>query len=211
MAEVKFTKNELRTQQGRLAQLTRYLPTLQLKKAMLQAQANEVRGELASLTRTFDGLSDAAHRFSGLLSQYIGIDPNHLAKVVEVQKRYENIAGVEIPIFEGVTFEQIEYRLFDTPPWLDGAFVQMRDLATARIKVLIAEEKKRAIEKELREVSIRVNLFEKVLIPRALDNIKTIKVFLGDQELASVARAKVAKQKVEAMLELKRKALEESE
>ena len=59
------------------------------------------------------------------------------------------------------------------------------------------EEKKRSLEKELRDVSIRVNLFEKVLIPRCREAVKKIKVFLGDQELAAVAQAKVAKQKIE--------------
>ncbi len=54
-----------------------------------------------------------------------------------------------------------------------------------------------ALEKEWREVSIRVNLFEKVLIPRCQKNIKKIKVFLGDQQLAAVSQAKVAKGKIE--------------
>lgn len=46
------------------------------------------------------------------------------------------------------------------------------------------------------EVSIRLNLFEKILIPRTKKNIKKIEVFLGDQELAAVAQAKVAKSKI---------------
>jgi V/A-type H+-transporting ATPase subunit D len=36
------------------------------------------------------------------------------------------------------------------------------------------------------------------LIPRAEANIRKIKVFLGDQLLAAVSRAKVAKSKIEA-------------
>jgi V/A-type H+-transporting ATPase subunit D len=43
-----------------------------------------------------------------------------------------------------------------------------------------------------------VNLFEKVMIPQAMENIKRIAVFLQDQQLAAVARAKVAKSKIEA-------------
>ena len=57
-------------------------------------------------------------------------------------------------------------------------------------------EKKRLLEQELREVSIRVNLFEKIMIPRTLQNIKKIKVFLGDQQLAAISQAKVAKRKI---------------
>ncbi|MBJ7449888.1 MAG: V-type ATP synthase subunit D [Parachlamydiales bacterium] len=196
MAEIKFTKNELRDQQSKLNQLSKYLPTLQLKKAMLQAQAAEVRQELIQLEKHFDLQEKKIDTYAGLFSQYIGIDPYDLARVEEVKKRYENIAGVEIPFFEGVQFKFIEYSLFDTPPWFDVAFQEVRHLMEAKAKVSIAYEKKEAIEKELREVSIRVNLFEKVLIPRCVENIKKIKVFLGDQQLAAVSQAKVAKKKV---------------
>jgi len=61
----------------------------------------------------------------------------------------------------------------------------------------VAREKVARLEAELREVSIRVNLFEKVMIPRTMANIKKIKVFLGDQQLAAVAQAKMAKMKME--------------
>ena len=49
------------------------------------------------------------------------------------------------------------------------------------------------------------NLFEKILIPRAKANIKKIKVFLGDQLLAAVSQAKVAKTKVMLNKEKKEK------
>ena len=53
MAEVKLTKNELRTQQNKLSQLQKYLPTLQLKKAMLQAEVNEARIEIAQCEKEY--------------------------------------------------------------------------------------------------------------------------------------------------------------
>jgi len=43
MAEVKLQKNELRAQQARLNQLQRYLPTLQLKKALLQVEVQNAK------------------------------------------------------------------------------------------------------------------------------------------------------------------------
>ena len=113
-----------------------------------------------------------------------------------VLKRYENIAGVEIPIFERVVFRPPDYFLFDTPAWTDAAVEQVREIVIAIERLTIAQEKKRALEKELRDVSIRVNLFEKVLIPRSIGNIRKIKVFLGDQQLAAVAQAKVTKRKL---------------
>ncbi len=51
MSEVKLTKNGLRAEQQKLAQLSKYLPTLQLKKAMLQVQVQEARAILESAER----------------------------------------------------------------------------------------------------------------------------------------------------------------
>jgi V/A-type H+-transporting ATPase subunit D len=43
----------------------------------------------------------------------------------------------------------------------------------------------------------KVNLFEKVMIPNTQDNIRRIRIALGDQMTAGVARAKIAKAKLE--------------
>ncbi len=196
-ATVKLTKNELRNQQVRLGQLKKYLPTLQLKKAMLQVEVNEVRMEIVQLEERFHSARLAVSHSSSLFSERFGLDLAEAAKVEKIVKRYENIAGVDIPLFEEVLFAPFEYPLFTTPAWLDVAVSELRKMATARAQVLVADEKRRALEKELREVSIRVNLFEKNLIPKASENIRRIKVFLGDQQLAAVAQAKVAKTKIE--------------
>lgn len=206
MTQIKLTKNELRDQQFKLSQLQKYLPTLQLKKAMLQTEVNSALYEIENLTRAYMDEKAENEVYQSLLT-----DPNAIylfqgTAVVSVEKRYENVAGAEIPYFESVNFESPDYPLFDTPLWLDRALEMLRNLVIAKQKILVVEEKKEILEKELREVSIRVNLFEKVLIPRTQANIKKIKVFLGDQELAAVAQAKVAKAKI-----LKKKiALEET-
>lgn len=197
MAEVKLTKTELRVQQNRLGSLQKYLPTLQLKKAMLQAEVNEARLEIARAEDFFSEIHQKVERFSSLLTEKTPIDPKTIVKIKKVHRRYENIAGVEVPYFEGVDFDDIVYNLFESPPWVDSVIEGIRSVAEAKVKVSIAQEKKAALENELRQVSIRVNLFEKILIPRALSNIKKIKVFLGDQELAAVGRAKVAKNIIE--------------
>lgn len=207
MAEIKLTKNELRAQEKRLKQLEKYLPTLQLKKALLQAEVYDARIEIEECEKELRHSRAVVESYSSLLSSRISIDPFDLAKVSELKKRYENIAGVEVPYFDSISFEPVHYSLFDSPPWLDGVVSGLRSIATAKVRVEVAEEKKDALEKELRMVSIRVNLFEKILIPRANRNIKTIKVFLGDQELAAVSRAKVAKNKIE---QKKEKAAEEA-
>ena len=193
---MKLTKNELRVQQTRLNQLKRYLPTLQLKKSMLQYEVDLVEREIALLEEEYRAIFGRVEIFSPFLLEKVDANLLAYAGVQHVKKSYENIAGVEIPQFDRVLFRDVEYFLFDTPIWTESATDLLRELVTAREKTAVAREKQRALKKELREVSIRVNLFEKVLIPRAAEQIKKIRVFLSDQQLAAVAQAKVAKAKL---------------
>lgn len=197
MAEIRLTKSELRLQRKRLTQLERYLPTLHLKKAMLQTEVNEVKLEIIKLESSFNSARLSVSQSSSLVTDRFGFNIADSARVSRVEKRYENIAGVDVPHFEKVVFAPFDYPLFSTPPWLDAFVDELRKMTIAKAKVHIAQEKKKALERELREVTIRVNLFEKNLIPKAQKNIRKIKVFLGDQELAAVSQAKVAKTKIE--------------
>ncbi|MCP5509950.1 MAG: V-type ATP synthase subunit D [Chlamydiales bacterium] len=198
MTQIKLTKNELRDQQLKLAQLERYLPTLQLKKALLQTEVNNAEAELSSLEKRAAAQKQLISDFAKLLSH------NHLSDLIEaiaitdIKVRTENIAGVEIPLYEDTLFREAEYSLFDTPLWLDSAVNRFRALFATLKEIQTVETKKTLLQKELRDVSIRVNLFEKILIPRSKANIKKIKVFLGDQQLSAVAQAKVAKTKIDA-------------
>ena len=201
MTALKLTKNELRNQQMRLSQFQRYLPTLQLKKAMLQFEVNLVQLEISRLQSHLSMSRKEVERFSPLLLEKVSCNVVESTDIMQVKKRYENVAGVEIPILEQVVFKEVPYFLFDTPVWVDRAIELTRGLIIDRETLVIADEKRRALEKDLRDVSIRVNLFEKILIPRAQENIKKIRVFLGDQQLASVAQAKVAKKKIEEKME----------
>ena len=193
---IKLTKTELRAQQVKLDQLNKYLPTLQLKKAMLQVEVNLAQAEIEQLVADFAASQERVGKYSSLLTERSAPDLFSAVKVHQVDRTHENVAGVDIPHFERIIFNPAAYALFDTPVWFESAILGIKDLVTVREKIKIAEEKKRALEKELREVSIRVNLFEKILIPRAQENIKKIKIFLGDQQLAAVSQAKVAKKKI---------------
>ena len=53
------------------------------------------------------------------------------------------------------------------------------------------------LEQELRSTAQRVNLFEKVKIPEAKENIRVIGIYLGDQQTSAVVRGKIAKKKLQ--------------
>lgn len=202
MAQLKFTKNALRSEEVKLLQLQRYLPTLQLKKSLLQLELVASQSRIEKLKSEFMKAKEKVVDFAMLLSEKRGSNIFPYLEVSLVKKRYENIAGVELPVFEDIIFRDSDYGLFETPAWSDYAIIRLRHYIMLKEMLNVEEEKKHALRKELRDVSIRVNLFEKVLIPRISDNIKAIKIFLGDQELAAVARAKVAKAKIVLKREL---------
>src|SRR5438445_11704122 len=130
---------ELRTQQLKLAQLRKYLPTLQLKKAMLQAEVEMAELEIQTLRLHFQGIEERVARFSLLFTdKRLMSEIEASLKIESVVVRHENIAGIDIPVFENVLFKPHSYTLFDTPPWLDSSIEGTKQLITAREKVLVA-------------------------------------------------------------------------
>jgi V/A-type H+-transporting ATPase subunit D len=71
----------------------------------------------------------------------------------------------------------------------------LQKLIRLRVERQIIEEQHRLLSDELRTTSQRVNLFEKVKIPECKENIRMIRIFMGDQQTAAVARSKIAKNK----------------
>ena len=194
MAEVKLTKNELKRQKDALKRFQRYLPTLQLKKQQLQMVIRQVEAEERSQAQMRDRILGQIKSWSGLLDG--PVKPEDFLKVLEVRTSRSNIAGVDIPVFESVSFHEDVYDLFDTPPWLDRMIEELRHLVEVEGRVRVLAEQRRLLSEELRITTQRVNLFEKVKIPETRDNIRRIRIYLGDQQTAAVVRGKIAKSKV---------------
>ncbi|MBN2435705.1 MAG: V-type ATP synthase subunit D [Spirochaetes bacterium] len=196
MAEIKLNKTELKSQQMLMDQLSKYLPTLQLKKQQLQVEVNSVKNFFDELNQKMDKMKNDFLSWSILLSQREPVDIKEFLTVEEVISLQENIAGVEVPFFDKIIFTDREYSSFSTPLWFDKAIESLKELITVREQMRITEIRQQLLEEELRQTNIKVNLFEKRLIPRCKNNIKKIKIFLGDQEIASICNAKIAKDKL---------------
>jgi V/A-type H+-transporting ATPase subunit D len=200
MATIKLTKNELKTQKDHLKQYQRYLPTLQLKKQQLQSVIMKEQADLAEKeverTQMIGNLDDwvAVFAENTIFEESKKLD--NLVQPDTVISSMENIAGVRVPRFEELTFKEIPYDVDDYPLWVDTAVVKLREIA--RLDALVSTMRKRVelLEKELRTTSQRVNLFEKVKIPEAKENIRVIGVYLGDQQTAAVVRGKISKKKL---------------
>lgn len=199
MANVKLTKNEQKVQKDRLKQFERYLPTLQLKKQQLQSVITQINADLESKKKERDamisGLDDWIAVF---VENTIFPEDLRLEKLVQPDKVIadkENIAGVAIPIFRELTFKDIVYDVADYPLWVDTAVIKLREIARLDALVKTLQTQVDMLGKELRTTSQRVNLFEKVKIPEAKENIRMIGIYLGDQQTSAVVRGKIAKKK----------------
>lgn len=197
---VKLTKNEQKLQKDRLKQYQRYLPTLQLKKQQLQMVIRQIEAEVALLRAKQEKLVQdmqswiAVYHENTVFSDELKVE--NLIKVDRVVKAKGNIAGVNIPVFKELTFIPISYDLNAYPLWVDKALESLRDCARYDALIGTLEQQIKLLGRELRTTSQRVNLFEKVKIPEAKNNIRKIGIYLGDQQTAAVVRGKIAKKKL---------------
>ena len=176
MAKIKFTKTELKKQQDAQKQFKRFLPTLQLKKQQLQM---EVRQSTEMLNANLAAQRELVERMTGLLELFgdagaAAFIADHV-KVKSVRKGSSNIAGITIPTFESVEFENIPWDIFDTDWYVDDAIQALRDAVSLKEAYKVLEVQHRLLSAELRTTSQRVNLFEKVKIPECRENIRRIR------------------------------------
>ena len=193
MAKIKLTKNELKTQRDALARFNRYLPTLQLKKQQLQMEMRRLDQEIEEKR---DEEQEARAKLSSWIQLYSEpVDLGPYAELETLKTSQGNIAGVNIPVLDDLVFKTASINLFESDPWPDDGIAVLKQLTRLRVERQILEEQHRLLGEELRTTTQRVNLFEKVKIPEAKENIRVIRIFMGDQQTAAVARSKIAKGK----------------
>jgi len=198
LGKIKFTKGELKKQRDALKRFERYLPILQLKKQQMQLEIQRVHQRLNQKIEELDNLENKISKWAGLLAEpgdYVAgwIKPKNI-----IISDF-NIAGVDIPVFERVDFEEAEYDLFATPLWVDTAIIALRKFIGLLEEKKVLNKQLEILTRELRITNQRVNLFEKVKIPECAENIRRIRIYLGDQQASAVGRSKIAKKKIERM------------
>ena len=198
MSKIKFTKGESKRQRDSLKQFEHFLPVLQLKKQQLQLEIQKVHKALALKMKEIDNIEDEISDWAGLLNEGSDIVSEWVKKGTVVTGVF-NIAGVDMPIFERVDFEEPEYDLFLTPLWIDRAIDRIRGLVALLEEEKVVRKQLEILEVELRITAQRVNLFEKIKIPECRENIRLIRIYLGDQQTNAVGRSKIAKAKIEKL------------
>lgn len=193
---LKRTKSELKNQRESLKRYQRYLPTLQLKKQQLQSEVRRVELEREGIQKQMEQKRRERQSWIGVFAE-----DRPLADWLEVKKLtigQQHIAGVDVPVLEGLELIELLPNRFQEPVWVDDGLEELKAVVELEVKMVILQEQETLLEQELRTTSQRVNLFEKIKIPECKENIRIIRIALGDEQVAAVARGKLAKKKNEA-------------
>ena len=195
MEKIKHTKNELRRQKESLRRFLRYLPTLVLKKKQLQLEIAKILHAMENLETDIARLRASVDQWVDVFSE--GADIKGLVTVEKVYTELGNIAGIDIPVFQKVEFRCKDYDLMATPLWVDYGIDAVKKMFTLKVRYEVMKRQLEIIREELRITTQRVSLFEKIKIPEAHENIRRIRIYLGDLQTASVVVGKIAKKKIE--------------
>ena len=194
MTRAAINKSSLAHQRSQLRLFQRFLPSLDLKRQQLlteqkdaQRQLAEVELEIEELARSLPGLMEPLGAYE--------IDLHGLVTIDSVVIEEENIVGARLPVAREVKFKTAPYAMLGKPFWVDFLVEYLQRSCILRVHLQVHRERTARLNQQVRKITQRVNLFEKVLIPKAQENIKRIQIGLAEQERSAVVRSKIAKKK----------------
>lgn len=197
MSRLTLSKAQLAKENANLAMYRRYLPSLDMKRKQLMSERAKARARIAAIE------ADIAERIETIGAQIPmlanrDIDLKGLAKLTSVRLSERNIVGQRLPVVEEIDIEIAPYGLMVRPHWVDLVAERLKEVLRMRVEASVVERQLNLLNTAVTKVTQRVNLFEKVLIPRAQTNVRRIQIALGDIERAAVVTSKIAKRKREA-------------
>ena len=194
MARLQLNKSSLARETRNLRTYERFLPSLDLKRQQLMAERAKAARTLAGTNREILDLKRKVGRQLPMLAN-VNVDLSDLATVTEAAIETENLVGTHLPRLERVEVRIRPYALLSKPHWVDTAADLLRDMLRLRVRLQVEEQRVALLDQAVKTITQRVNLFDKVLIPRAKANIKRIRIYLSDEQMAAVVRSKISKRK----------------
>ena len=167
------------------------LPTIKSKESALRLEVKKAKSTAADFERR---LAELSARYDYMVALWGEFDADLLA-VEDVELSTQKIAGVRIPVLQGVKFKEKSYDLFSSPIWLSDGVALLKELATLGLESQIADRKSEMLDYARKKTTQKVNLYEKVQIPGYEDAIRKIKRFLEDEENLSKSAQKIVKTK----------------
>lgn len=194
MARLQLSKSSLSRETSNLKTYRQFLPSLDLKRQELMTQRAKAAIILEQTRIDIDRRMSSIAEELPMLSNN-KVDLKDLVMVKGVELDHENVMGASLPVLKNVQVQIREYSFLAKPHWVDDVAAKLAEMLTLKIRVQVEQRRLELLNEAVRKITQRVNLFDKVLIPRARKNIKRIKIYLSDAERAGVINAKLAKSK----------------
>lgn len=197
MPRLQLTKSALARETRQRDTFRRFLPSLDLKRQQLMAERKKAAAARAGTEADIEACRTSVARALPMLAD-LGIDLTGLVRVEAVEIGWQNALGTRLPVLGTVRIAARDYSPLARPHWVDAAVIFLHQMLELRIRVQIEARRLALLEEAVKTITQRVNLFDKVLIPRTKANVKRIRVHLSDAEMAAVTRSKIAKRKYAA-------------
>lgn len=194
MPRLTLSKASLSQEGTKLKTYERFLPSLDLKRRQLINERARAAAALADTDRASAELRERLRAELPMASD-LEVDVTGLVSVAGVELGEDNLLGVRLPRLDRVVLDRRPYALLAKPEWVDRLANLLAEMLELRVRIQVEQRRLSLLEDAVRTVTQRVNLFDKVLIPRTREHIRRIRIFLADGERAAVVRAKIAKAK----------------
>ncbi|MDY7091641.1 MAG: V-type ATP synthase subunit D [Acidobacteriota bacterium] len=194
MARLALSKSSLLKERRQLANFERFLPSLDLKRKQLMIERGKARTAYAARRRELEELQAEVEDKLPMLANH-EVELDGLVQIENVRRSEENVVGTRLPRIDEVEVAVRPYAFLGRPHWVDNLVRLLRAYLEARLQERVAEQRVKILEHAVQRITQRVNLFEKVLIPRTRENIQRIEIYLADEQRSAVVRAKIAKRK----------------
>ncbi|WP_277252565.1 V-type ATP synthase subunit D [Neptunomonas phycophila] len=194
MSRLSLNKSTLNREAGQLVVYQRVVPALDMKRKQLMAARSKARNALATVAQEQSVLE------ASVIKNFPALDQSTLAlgevvQITELVYGEDNIVGLVLPRLDKVVIEHVDMCRPATPIWSDLLIEVLEQSCRLWLDYQVLRERLQRLDAAVLKATQRLNLFEKVLIPRAQKNIRRIRIALADNERAAVVRAKIAKQK----------------
>ena len=186
-----FNKTSLQLLEKQLRVRVKALPTIKNKESALRMEVKKTKNDVAALEILLEQKIGQYENMVMLWSEF----NSSLVKVTDVRLISKKVAGVKIPILDGVDFSIEEYSLFNNPQWYSDGIELLKEMAKIGIEHEFLSQRMMLFEHARKKTTQKVNLFEKVQIPGYDDAIRKIKRFMEDEENLSKSSQKIVKER----------------
>ncbi|WP_210396483.1 V-type ATP synthase subunit D [Motiliproteus sediminis] len=194
MGKLALNKSSMHRESKRLKSFEQYLPALDLKRKQIIGERFKARRRMAEIEQEIAEQRQRVGEQLPMLAE-MNLELEGLVQLEQVTLGDENLVGIHLPVLADLRVARAPYSLFSRPHWIDALANQLEQMLRLKLEKRIQHRRIELLEQALQKTTQRINLFEKVLIPQARENIRRIQIFLSDGERAGVVRAKISKDK----------------